>query len=875
MKHNFFLVFLYLAFPCYLIANPTVHDSIPPRTYTAMRTENPPRIDGILDDPCWNEGIWHGGFIQQQPYEGQPGSSPTEIKILYNTNYLFVAIRCYDREPEKIRSIFSGRDQFAGDMTGIALDSYDDNKTAFEFNLSAAGQKVDLKHKGDFEFDLNWNAVWDGRVGREDSAWIAEMRIPFSQLRYSDKEEQRWGMHIWRWIDRKSEESQWTLIPINSPAMVYLFGELNGIRDIRSSRQVELLPYGSVKYSPKLGDNINPYGKTRELFPNGGFDAKIGIRSNFTLDATINPDFSQVEADPSILNLTAFETVYDEKRPFFLESREIFDYTINSDKIYYSRRIGQAPGFVPSIDGENYIETPENSTILGATKLTGKTAGGLSVGIIESLTSAEYSQVYRPGRKVIDTLSAPLTNYFVMRLMQEKNKGNTIFGGMLTSVNRFRADSRIESLVQREAYSGGLDFEQNFKKKTYYVSGKMMFSHLRGSSEAIRSLQESNVHLYQRPDAIHMESRYDTSLTSLSGSGGYLAGGKKGGKWRFHETVRWLSPGFDMNDMGYLRQADVIAQSTQIAYRENEPHKFSRNYNISLSQSTSYSYSGELVYSGGSFSADNTFKNLWGISFYWNASFPSYESRELRGGPALWMNSRHEFAFHGNSNYAKDLSFNGGVHYTLVSNESSENIIFHMELNWYPIRRIHISPFAMYTINRNDYQYIETLSDLPEPRYLMGKLDQETLEFTLRAEFFLNPEISLQFYGSPYYSVGHYSEFHYVNDSRSHNTAERFHTYSDDEITNQVRTNLYLIDESETGMQYTFTNPDFMFGQLRTNLVFRWEYKLGSVLYLVWSHDRTNWENQFMPELSENYCNLNAASGNNIFLLKLNYWFSL
>jgi hypothetical protein len=840
------------------------------RTYTAVRTENPPRIDGILKDICWNEGIWHSDFTQQQPYGGAKASYPTEIKILYDRDYLYIAIRCKDGEPEKIRRIFNRRDNFSGDVTGIALDSYHDRQTAFEFNLTAAGQKIDLKHKGNFQFDQNWNAVWDGKTALEDSAWTAEMRIPFSQLRYNNKEEQIWGMHIWRWLDRKNEESQWKLIPQNSPAMVYLFGELNGIHDIRSSRQIELLPFVSGKYLPAVGDHVNAYGATKELFPNAGLDVKVGLSSNITLDATVNPDFGQVEADPSVLNLTAFETFYEEKRPFFLEGAEIFDYTIDDDRLFYSRRIGQSPAFQPEINQDHYMDSPENSTIIGAAKITGRTPSGLTLGIIESITDAEQASIYYPNNIRQDTLIAPFTNYLVARIRQEKNNSNTLFGGIF-SMTKKSVDNELAILNDREAYSGGVDFTQNWKDRMYYIDGKALMSYQRGSSEAMRILQESPVHFYQRPGAGYLD--FDTTRTELAGSGGYLAAGKKGGSTRFSEKLKWQSPGFDLNDIGYLRQADNIGQRTDLSYWDTEPGKYLRSQKYSMYQSNSYSFGGELLSAIMGAGAELGFKNLWGTYADINYSLPSFETRELRGGPALWVNPHINFGWHLSSNYSKNFAGTFGLHHTYSQYENTENHFYHIEFVWHPISRINLSTFAAYTENQDQFQYIQTIAS-PQSRYIMGSLDQKTLELTLRAEVFFTPELSLQYYGSPYYSVGHFSDFYYVDEAASRNIEHRYQKYTEAEVVIDPVENTYTFVESMVD-SYSIENPDFIFAQLRSNLVFRWEYKLGSVFYFVWSNQKNLSQNSDHPTLSEGVTELNKVAGGNVFMVKLNYWFSL
>ncbi len=397
------------------------------KVYHAERTELKPKIDGHLDDECWHTvGEWQGGFIQQQPNQAKEPSQDTEIKILYDDTYLYVAIVCYDDEPEKIRSILGRRDENMGDMAGIAIDSYYDKRTAFEFNVTAAGQKIDLMHMGDYGWDFNWDAVWDGKASVGDSAWYIEMRIPFSQIRYANKEEHVWGMHVWRWIDRLKEEDQWKLIPVDAPAMVYIFGELHGIKNIPYKRNFELLPFEKTRYLSGEDDD----------FSGGvGLDGKIGVTSNFTLDYTINPDFGQVEADPSILNLTSYEVFYDEKRPFFLEGNSILEYEAGTDMLFYSRRIGTAPGYVPYHTGDETLKMPDQTTILNALKLTGKNKSGLSLGIINSMTSSEKA-VIRLDDEVRKELVEPFTNYFIGRVKQDFNEGKTVLGGIVTSTMR-------------------------------------------------------------------------------------------------------------------------------------------------------------------------------------------------------------------------------------------------------------------------------------------------------------------------------------------------------------------------------------------------------------------------------------------------------
>ncbi len=519
-----------------------------------------PRIDGLLDDEIWQLGEWQGEFTQQQPHGGAKSTEQTWIKVLFDHSSLFVSIICRDSEPDQIWDIFDRRDALSGDMAGIALDSYDDKRTAFEFNMSAAGQKMDLKHLGDYLWDMNWNAVWEGATSKNDTGWIAEMKIPFSQIRYANTEEHVWGMHVWRWISRKAEEDQWQWIPKEAPAMVYLFGELKGVNNIRTSRQVEFLPYGLTSIRKEGGsDSFDP------LKFNGGIDAKIGISSDYTVDLSINPDFGQVEADPSVMNLTSFETFYEEKRPFFLEGTEIFDYELDGDIPYYSRRIGSAPVFPGVYRGSEVTDVPSYTTILGAAKFTGKSSKGLSLGVVNGLTAQEFATINEGGTEKEKIQVAPLSNYMSSRVKKEFNEGNTIFGGIVSLVNRFSPDSAVDQLLPQMAASGGLDFLHYWNQKNYYVEAKAIASQLKGSSDAILSQQLGHTHRFQRPDASYLE--VDSLREQLAGHGGLIRTGKKGGKVNFNLTGQYRSPGLNLNDMGYIRQADFIGESADVSYR--------------------------------------------------------------------------------------------------------------------------------------------------------------------------------------------------------------------------------------------------------------------------------------------------------------------
>jgi Domain of unknown function (DUF5916)/Carbohydrate family 9 binding domain-like len=821
-----------------------------------------PKIDGLLDDTIWTLGEWHGNFTQQQPAGGNLPSEETYIKVLYDHSNLFVAIHCNDMEPNLIRDIFDRRDALSGDMTGIALDSYYDRLTAFEFNLSAAGQKMDLKHLGDYQWDFNWNGVWDGASAKSDSGWVAEMRIPFSQIRYASKEEHVWGMHVWRWIDRRQEEDQWQYIPIDAPAMVYLFGELKGIQNIRESRQVELLPYvlSSVEKLPG-GEGLNPFKL------NGGLDAKVGISSDYTLDLSINPDFGQVEADPSVLNLTSFETFYEEKRPFFLEGNEIFDFELDGDIPYYSRRIGSAPSFPDNWDAHEISELPNRTTILGAAKLTGKSSQGLSIGLLNGLTAEEYGISKDGTGEEQEIQVAPLSNFLSSRIKKEFNEGNTIAGGMFSLVNRISPDSAIQALLPAAAITGGLDLLHYWDNKNYYMEVKTVASQLQGSRDAILQKQLGHTHRFQRPDADYLE--LDSTREQIAGHGALIQVGKKGGNIYYNLLAQYRSPGLNLNDMGYIRQADFVGQGGEISYRMNEPGPWVRNYTLTLAQGARWSFGGENIHNrlAAAFALRNN--KLWSYSLHYSYDFSHFDIRELRGGPALRNDGEHQFNVSISSNGSKDFSANIGAHLNSYSVNDSHQEILSAELTWLPVRKIRLSALASMNWRKYHQQYVEILSEGDERLYLVGHINQQTPSFTFRGELFLTPELSLQYYASPFFSVGDYSDFKRVDKARERELSARLEEL---DVSYNEENNSYGFYTN--GNSWSFENPDFSFSQFRSNLIFRWEYNLGSTLYLVWAHDRSGWEGAYNPA-SEIVGDLFGMKGNNVFMFKLNFWFSI
>lgn len=878
LNMRFFLFFTFI------ILSKQINASNIPATKRVFKTDKStveaPTIDGLLNEDAWKQVSWQDGFLQHVPNEGAKASKITKVSITYDHDNIYVGIVCLDK-PENIRKIFTRRDDIEGDAVGIAFDSYFNKRTAFEFILTAAGQKIDIINSGDGEEDRNWNANWDGATAISDSGWSAEFKIPFSQLRYSDKNEHTWGLHIWRYIDKNKEIDHWNLIPVNAPQGVHNYGMLQGIHDIRKSRQAEFLPYVSTKLE-RNGENENPYIKNYKVVPNAGIDAKLGISSNYTLDLTVNPDFGQVEADPSELNLTAYETFYQEKRPFFLEGQDIFDFQYEGNHLFYSRRIGAAPGYSPDSDTNNsdeYYESPQSTKILASGKLSGRSSNGLSVGFIQTITGNEFGENYIvpknpvPGQDTFSVnkiLAEPLTSYFASRIKKQSEDANTIIGGSFNSVIRKHNNEELQDVMIRSAHTAGLDFQQFFFNKNYFLQAFGMVSHIEGSEKAILQKQESHIHRFQRSDAEHLS--LDPNKTSLTGTSGFIRFRKQGGKLNFGGSSGFWSPQLNINDIGFMLETDYIEHEVFIKYRNNEPKKILRSYNAMIYTSNRWTFGNEHTRSNlyGFFNAD--FTNLWEFEISWEQVFPALDTRVLRGGPALYQEGYQGGNIGIETNSSKRFYLEGYLSYYFNIGNESYLKGYGSEINWNPINKLKLSLDLVYQKNNFAYEFFDAeLSD--RNIYMIGRLNQQTLSTTLRLEYFIKPEISFQYYGNPYFSAVNYTDIKRVQNSKAKEANQRFYSYTDNELVLNESTNEYNVVETN-GERYSFENPDVSFGEFNSNFVFRWEYKLGSVFYVVWSHNQGEYDNINSPHLNDPLKNLFRVPAGDVVMFKLSYWFN-
>ncbi len=813
------------------------------KLYLAEKSTAAVVIDGNLDEPIW-DGKWEGGFVQREPYENAKPSQDTQFKIFTDNENIFVGIKAFDTAPDSIVSRLSRRDKMDGDAVGIMFDSYHDQRTAFAFFVSASGVKTDEIFSDDgASEDLTWDPIWYVKTHKQSWGWSAEMKIPLTQLRFEKGSNMIWGMDVIRQLFRKNELTVWQQISRTSPGFTHLFGELAFPGELKPRKQFDLTPYITSSLNTYQKEEGNKFADGKDGRFNGGIDGKIGVTNNLTLDFTVNPDFGQVEADPSVVNLSAYETFYSEKRPFFIEGNNITkfqlgfgDGDLSTEQLFYSRRIGRRPQLDIDLRDGEYTKIPGYTPILGAAKLTGKTSGGWSVGIIESVGGKVNAQIDYKGVTRNETVE-PLTNYFVGRLQKDSKKGNTIIGIMGTSTDRNLDDSQLKSTLHKNGRSAALDFKQYFANKNYLFQLNTIFSNVNGSKEAIASTQISSTHYFQRPDASHLH--YDENLTALSGQGGNLQFLKIGGNLNGLLAVMWKSPGLELNDIGYLRSTDEIFQVNWLGYKFTKPKGIMRSANINVNQWNSWNFNGSYLFSGGNFNGHIQFSNQWSLHAGYNMDSETISSSLLRGGSSFYLPGSKSFWYFIESDVRKKISVRyQGSHYR-QDLQASSNDQFSPVIRFQPTNTLEFSFEPSYVLSKDELQYITETSYLNEKKYILGTVSQKSLSFSTRINVNIRPNLTIQYWGQPFIASGKYNRIKMVTNPKASQYSNRFQVYDQQQLHGPDAHNNFQVDENRDGIiDYQFSNPNFNFNEFLSNLVLRWEYIPGSTLYLVWSQHR-------------------------------------
>lgn len=843
-------------------------------------------IDGVLDEAEWRTVLYYSDFIQRDPVDGDPASEKTEFAILYDDEYLYVGIKAYSKDPSTIKGIMSRRDEETpSDWLYVSLDSYNDNRTAFEFGLNPAGVKHDLRRYDDENRDSNWDALWDGRTTMMKNGWCAEFRIPFRELRFDSREKQTWGLQINRFIAENNEDTYWTQISKEEQGWVSHYGELNGLEKIPRQRRVYITPYITGQYK-KANYLRNPvHSNSFNIAGNLGADVKIGVTNNLTLDLTFNPDFGQVEADPAELNLGAFESYFSEKRPFFIEGGNIYNFGLGigdgdnaNNGLFYTRRIGRSPHNYAEHD-DGYETNPTATTILTAGKLSGKTSNGWSIGVMNALANEESGIVEFENDSSYNEVVEPLTNYFVTRLQKDFREGNTTIGGMFTATNR-KIDTPDLQWLHSDVYGGGLDINHRFLDDKYLLEAAVAATNVIGSTEALLETQTGSSHYYQRPDAGHLS--VDSSQTNLQGFAHKLAIWKMSGEhWRYMIGEQVTSPGFEPNDIGYNRETDEQAIFAWAQYREDNPGKYFQSYRFNFNIWRGSSFGSESPNYGGNMNINTTLKNYWNVGGGFNLGGPAWHRYALWGGPTLRMDTNMNSWFHLSSDHRKPVTANFQGYYG-GQTTGSRFYGINPNMTWRPTNNFSMRLFLSYRVlddNWSTWGDYEVIVDEQDPNstgdYLMSDILQKTLSATLRLDFTIAPNLTIQFYGSPYVTAGQYFNFKKVVDAHSDSFDERYEEYVNGETTFDAENNEWLIDSDMDGItNYTVGNYDFNYKQFNSNMVVRWEYLPGSTLYLVWSNGSAEYlEGIGMGKMNflSDVKNITKLDAENIVMLKFSY----
>ena len=876
---KFFTLIVLFTFFCFVHASAqeALLNKIPKRIYTTVKLVKTPVIDGKITEDAWDVVDWSTDFVEKEPNEGVAPTFQTKFKVMYDAKYLYIALRALDDKPELIEQRLSRRDGFAGDRINVVIDSYHDKRTAFVFTTTAAGVKGEeiATANGD-NFDASWNPVWYTAANVDDKGWTAEMKIPFSQLRFGNSKEQIWGFNVHRTLFRENERSLWQRIPNSQAGLISEAGELHGLVNLKAQKQLEIQPFTVLQYDsyPKEGDN--PYRDGSDFKVNAGLDAKIGITNDLTLDLTINPDFGQVEADPGTIALDGFQIFFAEQRPFFVENKNIFDFEFANgrDNLFYSRRIGRNPHRNPNLSTGEFADVPQNSTILGAAKFSGKTKNGWSIGVLESVTSNEFAEIKQTDGKTREEIVEPLTNYFVARAQKDFNERNSFIGGIFTATNR-NLDGNFTEL-HKAAYTGGVDFRHTWRKRDFYVEGNTIMSYVTGSAKAIENTQRSITRLFQRTDADHVN--VDASRTSLTGTGGKINLGKQGGgNWRYNGGLVWRSPELELNDVGFLRQTDEVIQFAELNYLWQVPTEIYRDIRVSLEQFSNFDFQGNQNKMEYKINGRINWINNWSTNLGIGHNPLSYENAYLRGGPRWRFAGKDYMYFFLKSDSTKKVSFTLGY----INRKTEENV---NNLSKY-VFRMNYQPFDAFSMSLNTElqqtidktQYVTTTDFNTEKRYILGQINNQNWSTTLRLNYSLNPNFSVQFYGQPFISRGRYSDFNFVNNPTASSFSERVNLYNQDQISfgrDASGNDAFLVDENlDNTTDYSFEKPDFSFVQLQTNLVVRWEYIPGSELFFVWARG-SNGLQDFNNSLTDSVrTQVFDVPANDTFLIKATYRF--
>jgi hypothetical protein len=825
----------------------SAHDRAVP-TSRAARLDGTIRIDGRLDEAAWASAPVTDRFTQIDPDEGRPASQRTEVRVLYDDEALYVGVRLHDNGPVTAR--LGRRDMPLGDSDwfGLMIDSYHDHRTAFGFDVNPAGVRRD-EVKIINSDDNSWDPVWEVATSLpSDGGWIAEYRVPFSQLRFGRAAEQTWGVQFERVIGRTREYAVSTFIPKSDQGGVPRYGHLTGLRDIRPGKRLEVLPY-TVSRAEYVDRGPNPFRTKDEYALSAGVDLLYRVTPNLALNATINPDFGQVEVDPAVVNLGVYETFFEEKRPFFIEGSDIFDFGANSTsggQLFYSRRVGRAPSLAPPTP---LADIPDVTTILGAAKLSGK-PGGWSIGVLEAVTAREEAR-YRDAERIDrDFTVEPLTNYFVARARRDLRGGRTFVGGIVSAVNRRLDSDALQATMRKAGYAAGIDFRHEFVGRRWVVEGDIEGSRVEGTPSAMRIVQRQSNHFFQRPDADHLD--VDSAATALNGYSMNLALRKQEGRhWRGAVSGALTSPRYEVNDLGFAVRTDRKDLAANITYVENSPGRVLRNYSISANGRSEHNFAWEPILTIAGAQANLRTLGYWSLFAQVQRQFEAYDDRLTRGGPIAVRPANVGSFVEIASDSRKPLTLSLAGSGTLTDHggwdwSASAGLGVKSSTWW----NLEVTPSilrerfpAQYVATAPDAGYVPTFGQ----RYVFAPLDYTEVGLETRLNVTFSPRLSLETYVQPLISTGDYGAAMQLVAPKTFDFVPS-----------------PAVDADAL---------DFNLRSLRGNAVLRWEWRQGSTLYLAWQQRRFDYAERLGDfRFGRDRRALFRARPDNIFILKANYW---
>lgn len=851
----------------------------------AVRTSSKIIIDGKLDEDIWKRQPFTE-LYQESPSEGSPATQRTEAWIAYDDTKIYVAARMYDTHPDSIVARMTRRDGWAeADFFWVEFDPYHDKRTGYSFGMSAAGSFTDATFSNDEWEDNTWDGIWDGKTQIDSLGWTAEFEIPFSQLRFHDVEEQIWGVNFARYFSRRKESDFAAFKPKNGSGYVSRFPELTGIKGIPSPSRIEFMPYTTIKEEFKPSIEGDPFHTGAKFSPGAGADLKAGVSRNLNLDMTFNPDFGQVEVDPAVINLSDAETIFQEKRPFFIEGSSVFrfgnggannfeNYDWFDPIFFYSRRIGRQPqGEIPSAD---YSDIPIATTILGAAKLTGDLGNTFPIGAVSAVTKREYADLSTSGT-TSEVEVEPLTYYNVLRLRKEYGGGFSALGGMVTNVTRSFDYPSLEKQLNKSGSVLAIDgwsFLDN--NREWVVTGWAGLTHLSGTTHAITAIQQNSRHYFQRPDAEHIH--VDTTATSLTGYGGRLWLNKQKGNVTLNAGLGYLDPNYDQNDLGVSFKGDLINAHIQSGYKWTVPSGIMHYASASGAMARSFDGEGNATHIGYAGFGNIQFTNYYQVAgqvsyFPWQMS-----NAATRGGPLMAVPRMLYSDLGFDSDPRKSVGFGASASYQpTVNGHVSWTTGAYIE--WRASNNIFFRFAPSYVVGDRDAQYVSTVQDPTATntfgsRYIFAELDQRTLSASIRFNWTFTPHLSFQLFLQPYISVGEYTNLKELSTPASYS----FLRYGDEGSTISNADGMYTIDPDGGGSALPFSlyDPNFHFASIRGNAVLRWEYLPGSTAYLVWTQQQSAFSQSTSLDVANDLGDaFSSDNTENILMLKVSYWFSL